>query len=120
MPGDNHELLVCSDNELRHMIFRLYKRRVNVSVPRLQLLEILGYNENVPKLDGLYNVVDDMREILVKFIADNVNELSLPCDGKCREHVDAVVVGCYEEYLLDSLGDKPENLEAELQVGRDE
>lgn len=78
--------------------------RMPATTPRLQLLRMLRYNVTAEDR-ATHNVANVMRKILVEYIMDNAQELSLSCDGNCYNHSDGTVAACYEEYLTDAVGD---------------
>ncbi len=99
--------------ELRTLLFDLTGLRPHANFPVVQIQEFFRYNQNVAALKDAHasNVANELRDIVMRFIAENRNELSLACDGNCYAHSDAVVAGCYEELQLDTAGQvRPEIL----------
>lgn len=109
MESEQDEIDMLSDLELRAMLFELTGLRPHANFPSLQIREFFRYNANVAAIKEAdrTNIANELRGIVMRFIAENKNELSLACHGDCRLHSDAVVAGCYEELQLDTAGQVP-------------
>lgn len=77
------------------MIWTGLGRRVPPSFSRESMLDVVALGPTrVPT-----SPVDLMRQELEEFIDRNRNNLSLPCDGRCSEHMDLIVLHCHKQFI---------------------
>lgn len=79
--------------ELRHIVWEQLGMRVAPEVTVQQMEDLLHYRLDSQDLPA--NPVNDMRDQIIAFIQDNRDRLSLPCDGDCYQHADAMVLNCH-------------------------
>lgn len=84
---------MLSRAELRHIVWQQLGIRVSPEVTGQQMEELLHYRLDAKDLPT--NPVNDMRDQIIEFIRDNQDRLSLPCDGDCYQHTDAMVLNCH-------------------------
>lgn len=78
--------------EMRHIVWEQLGIRVAPQVTVQQMEDLLHYRigpEGLP-----HNPINDMRNRIISFIRENRDRLSLPCDGDCYQHGDAMVLNC--------------------------
>ncbi|MBT3328161.1 MAG: hypothetical protein HN396_18205 [Gemmatimonadales bacterium] len=82
-----------TERELRHIVWEQLGVRVAPNTPERQMLDLLSYKVSVRDLPP--NPVNLLRDEVVRYIRDNQNRLSLPCDGDCYQHPDGMVLHCH-------------------------
>lgn len=86
--------------ELTHIVWEQLGIRPGPSVSLQEMHDALQYRETGSGISS--NPVNNMREELVAFIDSHRDQLSMPCNGKCYEHCDTIVVSCHAQYMEDN------------------
>ena len=87
-------------DELRYILWEHLGIRASRTVSNSDMHKLLHYelyqDETPP------NPINDMRDLIMRFITANKNRLSIPCDGNCYAHSDGVVLACYRQLKEDT------------------
>jgi len=86
--------------ELVDIIWNQLGVRVHPNTSEADALGLLWYNIQASELEP--NPVNPLRDELIEFIKQNIDLLSLPCDGNCYGHSDAKVLQCHQEFKRDT------------------
>ena len=85
--------------EMHQLIYGARGIRPNPTLTRPQLMALLWYKPvDTPHT---HSPVDTTRAWIMEFIQAHKDKLSMPCDGDCRKHCDAVVLHCAIELHKD-------------------
>jgi hypothetical protein len=86
--------------ELLHIVWEQLGVRASHASTTNSLHDVLSYRLSVDDLPD--NPINRMRDEMVNFITNNLNRLSLPCNGDCYSHNDGVVISCFKQYRKDN------------------
>lgn len=81
--------------ELHHIVWQQLGERVPLGTTKQQLHDLLHYRLMPAQLPS--SPVNPRRDEIIQFINQNVDRLSLPCNGNCYQHSDGQVLFCYEQ-----------------------
>lgn len=80
--------------ELRHIVWQQLGVRVSPNTTVEQMERLLHYQLQPDDLP--VSPINRLRDEIIQFIENNKDRLSLPCDGDCYQHTDAMVLNCHD------------------------
>lgn len=100
--SNNLDVNTLTQRELIDIAWEQLGVRVGRNVAPEDIHKLLQYELDTEDLPA--NPVNDKRDTLIEFINSHRDKLSLPCNGNCYEHCDAIVIACYAQFKEDTDG----------------